>query len=428
MKDKILNSNVKILNYSFSPKNILLHPLFSGSFFMVVGSNLANFIAYIYHLILGRLLGPDSYGILVATLSLISLIMSLVTFFGLVIVKFVSSADKKDTPAILEWFNNKVFKVSLGASILILLISKFLGNYIHVENKISYLLSPILFFTLVVFVYKSFLQGVIKFKENVIIGNVELLGRLIFGLLLYVLGLGVFGVVLGMVIAEGVSLILSRIFLREIGFVKKEMKNFNWKKVVKYATPVFVMSLSFTSLLTSDLVLVKHFFTSYDAGIYGSVSNLGKIIYYGTAPVSAVMFPLIAKKKSTNGNYLKIFLLSLILVFGLGVLALFAYYLFPKLAINILYGGSYLGGAKYLLIMGFYYVIYSMANLFSSFMLSIDMVKPVYFVPVFAFLQVFLINLLHSTFWHVIGSSLISISLLLLYLGLYFVYVRKKTL
>ncbi|KKR11476.1 MAG: Capsular polysaccharide biosynthesis protein [Candidatus Woesebacteria bacterium GW2011_GWA1_39_21] len=389
MKEKIINANVKILNHSFSPKKIFLHPLFSGSFFMVVGSNLANFLAYIYHLILGRLLGPDSYGELVATISLIGLIMSLVSFFGLVIVKFVSSSDKKDTPAILEWFNNKVIKVSLGVSVVILLISSFLGDYIHIGKNISLLFAPILFFSMIIFVYKSLLQGVVKFKETVIIGNIELLGRLAFGLALYYLGFGVFGAILGMLLAEVVALVLSRFFLRDIGFVKSEVKNFNFQKVFSYALPVFVVSVSFTSLLTSDLVLVKHFFSSHDAGIYGSISNLGKVIFYGTAPIGAVMFPLIAKKKSTNSSYLE--------------------------------------GGRYLLLMGLYFVIYSLANLFSSFMLSIDLTRPLLLVPVFAIMQVLMIYLFHSSFWYVIGSSLLCISLLVIYLGLYFAYVKKKT-
>lgn len=427
MKEKILNSNIKVLNYSFSPKRILLHPLFSGSFIMIVGSNLTNFIAYIYHLILGRLLGPDAYGDLVATLSLIGLIMSVVTFFGLVIVKFVSASDKKDTPAILEWFNSKVIRVAIVVSVLILLASSFMGNYIHISKNISLLFAPILFFSIVVFVYKSLLQGIIRFKETVIISNVELFGRLLFGLILYFIGWGVFGAILGMLIAEIIALVLSRIFLKDIGFVKKKVKSFNWNRVFKYAMPVFVVSISFTSLLTSDLILVKHFFSSHNAGIYGSISNLGKIIFYGSAPIGAVMFPLVSKRKAENGNYLSIFILSLVLMFLMGGIILFVYYLFPKLAIDVLYGSSYLEGAKYLTIMGAYFVMYSLANLFSSFMLSIDLTKPVMFVPVFSLLQIILINFFHSSFWFVIGSSLVSISLLLIYLGLYFAYARKKS-
>ena len=73
-------------------KGIMAHPLFSGSAIMVFGSNFANFFAYLYHVVIGRLLGPSLYGELAATLSLIGMISASFSFFSLVIVKFVSSA------------------------------------------------------------------------------------------------------------------------------------------------------------------------------------------------------------------------------------------------------------------------------------------------------------------------------------------------
>src|SRR3972149_2236389 len=364
MKKKILNKEVKIFNQSISTKKILTHPLFSGSFFMIFGSNLANFMAYLYHLILGRILGPSLYGELVATISLIALIMSVISFFGLVIIKFVSSASKSETPIILGWFNGKLIPISLALSLMVWLVSPLIGNFVHLPKNISFLFAPILFFSIISFVYKSFLQGVLKFKETAIVSSVELFSRLLFAIGFVIIGMSVFGATLGILISSVCGLLLTRFFLRNVGFKKGEIEGFNWKSVFSYALPVFLVSITYTSLLTSDLVMVKHFFSSHDAGIYGSISNLGKIIFYGTAPIGAVMFPLISKKKSQNTRYLNIFLLSIILVFVIGIGVLILYYLFPNLAINILYGSQYLEGSKYLILMGIYYVIYSVANLF----------------------------------------------------------------
>jgi O-antigen/teichoic acid export membrane protein len=426
MKDRILNTEIKILNHTFSTKNILLHPLFSGSFFMIFGGNLANFIAYLYHLILGRIMGPSLYGELVATISLIGLIMSIVSFFGIVIVKFVSSAKDEDVPGILDWFKRKTIFVALGISILIWIASPFIGNYVHLSRNISILFAPIFFFTIITFVYKSFLTGVVRFKQVAIVSNVELLGRLFFGLVLVLLGMKVFGAILGMLIAAVCGLLLTRFYLKDVGFSKIKVKGFDWKKVFSYALPVFIVSISFTSLLTIDVVLVKHFFTSHDAGIYGSVSNLGKIIFYGTAPIASVMFPLIAKKKSQKRNYMSIFLLSVLLVFGIGVGILFIYYLFPSIAIKVLYGDKFLEGTKYLILMGIYFILYSVANLFSSFLMSIDRTKPLLVLPFFSLLQIIGIYLFHANFKFIIGVSVLSVSLLLIYLGIYFAYDSKR--
>jgi len=426
MKDRILNTEVKILNHTFSTKRILFHPLFSGSFFMVFGSNMANFIAYLYHLILGRIMGPSLYGDLVATISLIGFIMSMVSFFSIVIVKFISSANDKDVPGILNWFKEKTIVASLGVSILIWIASPFVGDYVHLSRNISILFAPILFFSIIAFVYKSFLMGVVKFKQAAIVTNVELLGRLLFGLVFVIVGMKVFGAILGMLIAAAGGFLLAGLFLKDVGFSKIKVNGFDWKKVFSYALPVFIVSISFTSLLTVDIVLVKHFFSSHDAGIYGSVSNLGKIIFYGTAPIGSVMFPLIAKKKSQKGKYMNIFLLSTLLVFGMGIGILLVYYLFPSIAIKVLYGDKFLEGTKYLILMGTYYILYSVANLFSSFFMSIDRTKPLLVLPFFSLIQIIGIYLLHANFSLIIGASILSVSLLLIYLGIYFAYDSKK--
>lgn len=394
---------------------------------MIVGSNIANFIAYIYHLIFGRLLGPSLYGDLVAAISLIGLIMSAFSFFGIVIIKFVSSADAKDLPSVLGWFNNRVLKVALVITLFVWILSPFIGSYTHLSRTITVLFAPLLFFSIISLVYKSFLQGIMKFKEVAILSNIELIGRLVFGLVFVYFNMKVFGAILGLLLSGISGVLLAKYLLRNIGFGIKTVEGFNWKKIFTYALPVFVVSFSFTSLLTSDLVLVKHFFTSYDAGIYGSISNLGKIIFYGTAPIGSVMFPLIVKKKSQKANFISIFLLSagLVIVLGIGVLLL--YYLFPSIAIKILYGEKYLEGTKYLLFMGLYYVFYSSANLMASFLLSIDLVRPLLLLPLFALLQVIGIYIFHNSVYWVIGISMLSISLLLIYLGLYFAYARSKT-
>lgn len=427
MRDRLFNKNFSLLGQSISMERIFVHPLFSGSFFMIVGANFANFIAYIYHLILGRLLGPSSYGELVTTISLIGLIMSAFSFFSMVIVKFVSSASEKDIPAVLGWFNRKVIKSSLVLSLLIWLISPFIGSYVHLPKNITILFAPILFFSMINLVYRSFLNGLLKFKEAAILSNVEMLGRLLFGLIFIYLNMQVFGAILGMLISVICGVLLTKYYLRDTGFSNDKLEGFNFKKVMSYALPVFIVSFSFTSLLSADLIMVKHFFSSHDAGIYGSVSTLGKIIFYGVSPIGAVMFPIIAKRRSRKENYMNIFLLSAVLVSVLGFGVLVIYYFFPSFIVNLLYGKEYLEGSRYIMLMGLYYIFYSLANLMSSFLLSIDLAKPLMVLPFFAVLQVALIYIFHTSFGWVIGSSMLAVSLLLTYLGLYFAYAKKRS-
>src|SRR4030066_2117313 len=97
---------------------------------MIIGSNSANFVAYIYHLIIGRMLGPASYGELASILSLMGLIFTSFNFFGLVIVKFVSAAEKQNLPSIFGWFTKKMVIFGGIFTFILIIATPFLSRFI----------------------------------------------------------------------------------------------------------------------------------------------------------------------------------------------------------------------------------------------------------------------------------------------------------
>ena len=125
MKNKILSSK----NFA---KNLIKHPLFSGSLVMILGSNFTNFLAYIYHLVVGRILGPSAYGELTSVITLLAMFSVTFSFLGMVIVKFVSSGEKEQLGSILSWF--KRISLIFGSLICVILIflSLPLANFLHI--------------------------------------------------------------------------------------------------------------------------------------------------------------------------------------------------------------------------------------------------------------------------------------------------------
>ena len=51
------------------------------------------------------------------------------------------------------------------------------------------------------------------------------------------------------------------------------------------------------------LILVKHFFSPHDAGIYAGLSLIGRVIFFFSAPIASVMFPVIVQKYARKENY-----------------------------------------------------------------------------------------------------------------------------
>src|SRR5687767_11210649 len=85
------------------------NPFLTGSLVMIIGSNFANAINYVYHILMGRLLGPASYGELSAILSLINLLGIVVASISLVTTKFVSAAKSEaEAIAIIYWIGKRI--------------------------------------------------------------------------------------------------------------------------------------------------------------------------------------------------------------------------------------------------------------------------------------------------------------------------------
>lgn len=426
VKEKILNTNITFFKHTFSTKKIFLHPLFSGSMIMIIGSNFANFIAYIYHLIVGRILGPSAYGELTATIATLGLFSTAFTFLGLVIVKFVSSADDKEKPNLYSWFSKRFLIIGILLFMIFIPLSTTLSKFLHLDIKITYLIAPILFVSLLNVLYKSFLQGLMRFGVVVLLSNLELTSRLVIGLILIFFGLSTFGGVLGIFGGGVLSTMLAAYYLRD--FRKKNEKEvFNGSgKVIRYALPVLVISLANISLISTDVILAKHFLNAGDAGIYASLSTLGKIIFYGTSPISSVMFPIVSRRHAKGMSNKKILYLSLTLtiIVAFGLLSL--YVLIPKVMINILYGSKFIGGTSYLIWFGVFLTLYTFANLIISFYLSLNRLKITLLPVTFAILQILGITIFHKNIIEIVSVSIAATTLLLISLLIYFTYERRK--
>lgn len=391
---------------------------------MLIGSNVVSFLNYLYHLIMVRLLPPPSYGELVALFSLIGLLGILSSSLNLVVIKFVSAAkDNLEVRGIVSWFNSKIFLFSLVIFLLITFSSRLISSFLKIENNLLIVLIALLsLLGLASLLYKSVLQGLLKFQQMIFSVFVENGLKLILGVILVYAGFSVGGAVAGLVVASFAGFFLSRFFIRN--FLKASEKKPDIKSMFLYSFPVTIQYLSITSLFSSDILLIKHFFLPHDAGIYAIISTLGKIILFGTGPIGAVMFPLVSQRQARGDNYKRIFFLSFILTFALAILILLIYWLIPEIVINLL-NPSYLEAAPLLVWYGIFITFFTLSSLFISYYLSLNRVSVV-MLPLFAAIaQIIGIWLFHRSLFEVILVSCIVTGMLLILLLIYSAYGSK---
>ena len=397
---------------------IVLNPLFSGSAIMIIGSNSSNFLNYLFHLIMGRMLGPANYGELASLISIMGLIGVIPGSVALVIVKYISSAKSKDEiNSLIAWLRDKTLKISLIIFLIILIISPAVTSFLHINSVIYLVFIAISFlFSLSAGFNRAILQGLLKFKEMVLSVLAEYVVKLILCITLVSLGFAVGGALVGLVISIAVGWYLTTLY---ISVKKTNSKNPNIRSMFLFTIPVVIQSVSTTSLYSSDLILVKHFFSSYEAGLYAALSTLGKIIFFATGPISAVMFPLVSKRASEGSSYKKIFILSFGVTAFFALILLSIYWFFPNLMIMLLYGSSYTGASNLLVWFGLFITLFTLSSLLINFNLSLGRTKLVLFPLLAALAQVVIIWAYHATLFNVIIISTVLTSLLLASLLVY---------
>ncbi len=405
--------------------------LIAGSAVLFAGNMFANFGNYLYHLVMGRMLGPIDYGILASLISISYLLSIPMAALALVIVKYVSAlrGQKKMTTVnyFFKWINRKVLFFGSICFLVYLIVSPWLASFLHLESNILLIIiGAVSFAGIFLSINQATLQGFLRFSWYAIVGIVNVAIKLILAMVLVYLGYRVLGATSAILTGMVISYAVAFFFIKKIIGTKKERKGFEGKEVFSYALPVFFSILAFTSLYTTDIILVRHFLPAQEAGFYAALATLGKIIFFASTPVVMVMFPMVSERHANGKKYSNLFKLSFGLVFLVCLAISGIYFLFPKLMINILYGSQYLLASHYLWLFAIFLSLYSFSYLLTNFYLSIKKVKVVILPIIAAIAQILFISLFHQNLSQVVWVSVSVLSLLLITLLIYHFYDEKK--
>jgi O-antigen/teichoic acid export membrane protein len=253
------------------------------------------------------------------------------------------------------------------------------------------------------------------------------LSKLAFGILFVWLGFSIGRALWGFFMGFLIPYLLSFIPLRFLLKKGVTTPHISFKTLLGYGAPAAAASFGLSGFINTDIILVKHFFDPNLAGLYATLSLIGRVIFFFSAPIGTVMFPLITHRHERKENFHRIFWLSLILVFLCSVVITFFYFLFPEFTIRIFSkDASALVLVPYLGIFAIFIVIYSVLTILNNFYLSINKTK--IFIPILvaAFLQGIFIWFYHANFSQVIFISLTIAGLLLLLLLLYYWKLYKQ--
>lgn len=405
----------------------------TSSFWVFLGTGFLNFGNYFYHLLMGKMLSVAAYGALESLISLLYILFVPTLALSLVIVKFVSAYEgKSQAGSINKLYNYSLVKLVIYGgifSVLIIFATPLISNFLNISDpRLVVGLSLIFFANLIYILNKSVIQGAVMFFKFGLLSFLETAGKLGFGVLLVYLGFSTSGAFLAVGIGILIALFVSYIYIKNFIKIKFDVKaNFEKKnELLKFALPAFVTTLALTSMYTTDIILVRHFFHGVESGFYSALAVLGKVIFFAASPVILVVFPLASEYYAKGGNYQKYLIQGLIvtIIICLGITGI--YYLFPDLIIELLFSPKYFVIAPLLGMFGLFIAVYTVCALFANFYLSIHKTSSSIIVLIAAILQIILISIFHATLQQVILVSISVCLVLLISLLLYYPHAKKR--
>lgn len=390
-------------------KKITSKQLFMLSVLIVNGGN------YLYNLILGRFLGPTQFADAAILITFLLVLSFIAMTFQLVTAKFSIIFENKALTAFIStvYKNAIVFGVLMG--LLVIIFSNQLQQFFKTSSSTMFVVFgmgvPIYF---IMSVNRGVFQGKNQLKSLSITYQTEMLSRLIITMCLLfliqldtsiIIAISIFiSFAFGLIPFKSQSISLKNTFTNQAN--KKQVRNFFILMAFYELTQIIINN--------SDIILVKHYFESYQAGLYASLALIGRIVYFIAWMFVMLLLPTVVQLKKEGKDTTPILFKYVIYIAAIASLIILICAIFPETMILLLFGDSYILMApllwKYALATG----IFAVSNIFAYYYLSLDRYIPVIFSGVFGLLQIVLVVVFHDSLDQVVHMQIIAMSLLLI--------------
>jgi O-antigen/teichoic acid export membrane protein len=402
--------------------------LLGGSMIMLVSSGFVGAMNLVYNLAIAHGLGAAGFGHASAVYTVLMLLSAVTLAFQLLCSKFVAQNDSLAAKInIYHFLHRRAWLYGAGISLILILSSPIVSGYLNLptRNYIVLLSAGILFF-IPLGVRRGLMQGMYDFPH--LAGNfvLEVIVKLVGALLLIKLGFGVRGVIAAVVASIVVAYLIARPG-RELRTDSPARLPATLEEGVQ-AIVFFVGQVIINNL---DIVLVKHFFSATEAGVYATVALVGRVVYMLSWSVVSSMFPFSAGVGARERDGRAVLSTALLLVILITSLFTLAVWLAPPRMWQAVLGSGFPLGHEvaYSSLLVLYAAttgIYSLAVVLMSYEISRKIGNVSWLQLGFSGAIVLGIYLFHTTLQNVITVQLVVMMLLLLSVSIPFLRSQSR--
>jgi O-antigen/teichoic acid export membrane protein len=391
---------------------------------------LVNAGNYIYNLLLGRILGPAAFADAAILITLLLVLSFLGMTFQIVTSKYAVLLEDQERAVFTKIIMRTALFLGILVGMLIVIFNTKLQELFQTETSGMFLIFgfgiPLYF---LISINRGLYQGSNSLHKMAVTYQTEMISRFMITLLTVL-----FLPTIPSSIAVALGILISFIFglfplqkdiLRSTKIL--QMKIIDRKRI--YTFFALTAFYEFTQIIinNSDVLLVKHYFSNDQAGLYASLALIGRVVYFVAWMFVMLLLPKVIQLKKEGKNPQPILLQYVLYIALLSTVIIVSTYLVPQLIVQLMFGDEYVAIAPLLWKYALATSVFAIANIFAYYFLSIDKYFPVVVSAILGFAQIVLIVVFHETLKQVVEMQIIAMLFLLFFQLCFFFYQNKKT-
>jgi len=319
----------------------------SGALWLLAATTIANVLGFGYQLVMARLLTAEQYAILIA-------------LFGVLILEAISSQviqsatakltaqyrARGDEAALHQFVRRWSLRVAIamaGLALAIVALSGPISQVLVLPGLAVIFLGVGLFFAGMMTFALGLLQGLARFGWMGSVLIVQAGARLVMGVALVLLGLGVNGAFAGATAAIAVSVLVAAVPLAPL--LRAARRSTAVVELAASETRFFALAavvlLAYAALTNIDAVLAPAVLSPAEAGTYAGAVTLGKIVLFAPIAVGFLLLERTARAHARGEPTERALFLALGLVLATSGVAALAYLVAPGFFVGLIVGSQY---------------------------------------------------------------------------------------
>ena len=393
----------------------------------MLSAMIVNVGNYLYNLIIGRMLGPVGFADASLLVTMLLVLSFLAMTFQLTAAKFTAEMDEAKSHSLLKSMNRFGLIIGMVIMLGVSTFARSLQQFFQSETMWMYVIfamSVPLYFLMSI--GRGYVQGSRSFTKLSMSYQLEMLIRLCGTVAL----LRLLNVEPGISISLG---ILASIALGSLPIRKRTndraMESFSLTKTLwVFAAYTLMYELSQVLINNTDILLVKHYFSAEEAGLYAALAMIGRVVFFIAWMFAMILLPhvIAAEKAGKDSRTLLWKYVSYTSV--LGAIITGASYLIPEVIVHILFGSAYTEIAPLLWLYALATSLFAVANMFAYYFLSRSMYRPIYLTFIVGLLQVIGLIAFHASLYQVVILQVVLMAILLMVQVAHYIHYSKSVI